>query len=241
MAKRLKNFLCTNDILTMHQFGFRKSYSTELAIVDMYDHLLEKLDNKDYTCAIFLDLAKAFDSVNHSILLAKLQKYGVREIALKFFESYLSNRWQYVKILNQESDLRLIDIGVPQGSILGPLLFLLYINDLPNATDCFVKLFADDTFLSLSCQKKADLQKKANIEIENIRKWLFANKLTLNVDKSKFMIISRRRDANHSFSLKINGEAVGRCSTYKYLGLIIDDKLDWKSHVNYICKKVSKA
>ena len=117
----------------------------------------------------------------------------------------------------------------------------MYINDLSNATDCFVKLFADDTFLSLSCQKKADLQKKANIEIENIRKWLFANKLTLNVDKSKFMIISRRRDANHSFSLKINGEAVGRCSTYKYLGLIIDDKLDWKSHVNYICKKVSKA
>ena len=89
IAKRLKNSLNTNDLLTTHQFGFRKSYSTELAVVDLYDNLPEKLDKKDYTCAIFLDLAKAFDSVNHTILLAKLQKYGVRGIALKLFESYL--------------------------------------------------------------------------------------------------------------------------------------------------------
>ena len=137
IAMRLRSYCVANDILTCHQYGFRKSYSTELAATNLYDNLLNSLDKKDITCAIFLDLAKAFDSVNHKILLQKLKKYGIRGIPLKLMESYLSNRWQYVKLNNKSSNLERIEIGIPQGSILGPLLFLLYINDLPNASIFF--------------------------------------------------------------------------------------------------------
>ena len=189
-----------------------------------------------------MDLAKAFDSVNHKILLQKLEKYGIRGSALKFFESYLSNRWQYVKLNGNSSNLAPIDIGIPQGSILGPLLFLLYINDLPNASNFFVKLFADDTFLSLSSQNFNELKKKANFEIKKVHNWLIANKLTLNIKKSKFMIISKRKGVNkNSFKLKINGKAIERCTSYKYLGLFIDDELTWKNHIKHVCQKLSKA
>ena len=241
IAKRVTSFFESKNILTSHQFGFRKSFSTELAAVDLYDNLLKNLDNKHFTCAIFLDLAKAFDSVNHEILLEKLKKYGVRGPCLDLFKSYLSNRWQYVNLSDEKSDLKLIDIGIPQGSILGPLLFLIYINDLPNASNFFVKLFADDTFLSLSCPNFTKLKKKTKAEIRKIYNWLIANKLTLNIKKSKFMIISNRREANQRFQIKINGHALERCSSYKYLGLFIDNGLNWKNHVNHVCQKISKA
>ena len=242
IAKRLRSYFEANDILTYHQFGFRKSYSTELAATNLYDSLLENLDKKNITCAIFLDLAKAFDSVNHRILLQKLEKYGIRGIPLKFIESYLSNRYQYVKMNEKSSKLECINIGIPQGSILGPLLFLLYINDLPNASNFFVKLFADDTFLSLSSQNFKELKKKTNNEVKKIFNWLIANKLTLNIKKSKFMIISKRKGVNiNSFKLKINGVALERCSAYKYLGLWIDEGLTWKTHVKHVCQKLSKA
>ena len=240
IAKRMRSYFDSNEILTNNQFGFRKSYSTELATINLKDKLLENLDKKDITCAIFLDLAKAFDSVNHEILLRKLEKYGVRGIPLKLLESYLSNRRQYVKINDKSSDLVCIDIGIPQGSILGPLLFLIYINDLPNASKFFIKLFADDTFLSLSDKNFNNLQKKTNSEIRKIYNWLTANKLTLNIGKSKFMIISKRKGVNRNFRLKINGLALERCSSYKYLGLYIDENLTWKNHIKHVCQKVSK-
>ena len=192
IATRLRSYLDANDILNCHQFGFRKSYSAELAATNLNDVLLKNLDRKDITCAIFLDLAKAFDSVNHQILLQKLEKYGIRGTALKFFESYLSNRWQYVKLNGISSKLALIDIGIPQGSILGPLLFLLYINDLPNASNFFTKLFADDTVLSLSSQNIVEFNKRTRREISNIYEWPIANRLALNIEKSKFMIITRK-------------------------------------------------
>ena len=241
IAKRMKLYFETNGILTNHQFGFRKSYSTELAATNLYDTLLKTLDRKDITCAIFLDLAKAFDSVNHKILLQKLEKYGVRGLPLKLIESYLSNRWQYVKINGKSSELNCLNVGIPQGSILGPLLFLIYINDLPNASNFFVKLFADDTFLSLSCQNFKELEKKTNYEIKKIYNWLKANKLTLNITKSKFMIISKRKGVNTNFKLKINGLRLERCSSYKYLGLFIDEGLTWKNHVKHVCQKMSKV
>ena len=241
IAKRLTNFLDENEILTSRQFGFRKSHSTEFAAVNLYDHFLSKLDKKEHTCSIFLDLAKAFDSVNHEILLAKLYKYNIRGPALNLFRSYLCNRWQYVKLNHIHSELKPINIGIPQGSILGPLLFLLYINDLPNASDFFIKLFADDTVLSLSGENMKDLNKKTSVELNKIYKWLVANKLTLNVVKSKFMIITGKRAQNHDFKLKINGVPLQRCSSYKYLGLHFDENLNWKIHIDYVCKKLSKT
>ena len=123
-----------------------------------------------------------------------------------------------------------------------PLLFLLYIDDLPNASIFLVKLFADDTFLSLSCQKLNELKKKTNFEIKKVYNWLVANKLTLNIKKLKFMIISKRKGVNKNlFKLKINGKAVEICTSYKYLGLFIDDELTWKNHIKHVCQKLSKA
>ena len=124
--------------------------------------------------------------------------------------------------------------------MLGPLLFLLYINDLPNASNFFTKLFADDTVLTLSGNNIKDLNKQVNIEIKKIYDWLVANRLTLNTGKSKFMIITKKRIQNYDFKLKINGTQLERCSSYKYLGLHFDDNLNWKSHINYVVKKVAK-
>ena len=139
----------------------------------------------------FLDLAKAFDSVSHKILLRKLQCYGIRGKTLDLFTSYLTSRLQFVKLPNGiKSSLTNVDFGVPQGSILGPILFLLFINDLPNATEFYVKLFADDTFL---CSQNSDftlLQNKVNFELDKVFVWLASNKLTLNVKKSKFMLVT---------------------------------------------------
>ena len=139
------------------------------------------MNDKKNTCAIFLDLAKAFDSVSHDILLRKLEKYGIRGNVLKLFESYLTNRFQFVSLENSSSSLIRILFGVPQGSILGPLLFLIYINDLPDATSLYVKLFADDTFLCVQNESVPVLESVVNSELTKVSEWLSANKLTLNI------------------------------------------------------------
>ena len=229
----------TKITITDNQFGFRKSHSTELAVIDIQNTLLQNLDNNKMTCTIFLDLAKAFDSVNHNILLKKLERYGIRGMPLKLMQSYLSNRQHLTKLDGIKSSLKLLEIGVPQGSVLGPLLFLLFINDLPLVTDFNVKLFADDTFLSLEGNDLT--QRKANTELRKVSKWFSENKLTLNVSKSKYMIIRRGyRKSDNIFSLKFNGKKMEQCSTYKYLGLHIDEKMNWKNHVKYLCEKLSK-
>ena len=146
------------NILFKYQFGFRKDHSTELAILEITDSLKNSIDNNLITCGVFLDFSKAFDTVNHEILLRKLHKYGVREIALDWFTSYLTNRTQYVKLGNVESSFHQIVCGVPQGSTLGPLLFLLYINDLANSSDVLsFRLFADDANIFYATKTSKDL------------------------------------------------------------------------------------
>ena len=193
------------------------------------------------TCAIFLDLAKAFDSVSHDILLRKLQTYGIRGNILNFFQSYLSNRSQFVKINGVESSLMNIDFGVPQGSILGPLLFLIFINDLPEATNFFIRLFADDTFLCSQNNDILRLENEVNFELQKVYVWLASNKLTLNIKKSKFMFFSNKKKVNREMNIKINGNKLEKCDNYKYLGVIFDNNLSWQPHIEYICGKISKA
>ena len=190
------------------------------------------------SCAIFLDLAKAFVSVNHKILLRKLECYGVRGLALKLFESYLSNRSQYVKVNGVKSILKSILYGVPQGSILGPLLFLIFINDLPEATSLYIKLFADDTFLCAQNSCFTKLESEVNAELSKVASWFLSNKLTLNVSKSKFMIIFKKLN---SISVKIRTDSLAQCSSYKYLGIFIDKDLSWNTHIQHVTKKVLKA
>ena len=176
------------------------------------------MDKRLSTCAIFLDLAKAFDSVSHTILLNKLKRYGIRGNVFNFFQSYLSSRSQFVKINGVESSLMNIDFGVPQGSILGPLLFLIYINDLPEATRFFIRLFADDTFLCAQNNNIIMLENEVNHELHKVFIWLASNKLTLNIKKSKFMFLTNKKKINHELNIKINGNNLEKCESYKYLG-----------------------
>ena len=194
---------------------------------------------------MFLDLKKAFVSVSHQILLAKLEYYGVRGIALKLFKSYLSNRKQITKIGDSVSVLNLIEWGVPQGSVLGPLLFLIFINDIPLASKLNTWLFADDTVLVESAKNLSILQSKMNEQVDKVQTWLLANKLSVHyVDKSKYMLInsnSNVRVEDGCFELKMANHKLDRTKTYKYLGIIVDEKLSWADHINEVCKKLSQA
>ena len=241
VSMRVIKFFEAHNILSSHQFGFRAKFSTEYAVSDIYDKILNNLDKGLSTCAIFLDLAKAFDSVSHDILLQKLQHYGLRGNVFKFFQSYLSSRSQFVKIDNIKSSLLNVDFGVPQGSILGPLLFLIFVNDLPAATNFFIRLFADDTFLCSQNKNISLLKNEVNSELKKVFIWLASNKLTLNIGKSKFMFFSNKKKDIDKLKIKIHGKQLESCDSYKYLGVIFDSNLSWKPHIDYICGKISKA
>ena len=228
------------NVIAKQQFGFRPKFTTEYAILDIYEKLINNRDNSLTSCEIFLDLAKAFDTVNHDILLKKLEAYGIRGKALDLIRSYLSNRYQFVEQNGVESVFSLVECGVPQGSILGPLLFLLYINDLPEATSLFVKLYADDTFLCAQNSNIQVLESEVNIEINKVCRWLRANKLSLNISNSKFMILTKKRNIM-PIALNINNIALEQCDSYKYLGVVFDKDLNWKSHIEYICDKITRS
>ena len=187
-----------------------------------------------------MDLAKAFDTVNHSILIRKLNRYGITGQALQILESYLRSRPQFVSIDNVNSKKSIVSLGVPQGSILGPLLFLIYINDLPKVTKFFIKLYADDTFLCLQNENLKILEEEVNFEIDKVFDWLNANHLSLNIGKSKFMLISKKK-RTENFSIQINGNPLEKCDEYKYLGIYFDKDLNWNRHIEHICQKISQV
>ena len=240
ISVRIVKFFDKFNLFCPQQFGFRSKFSTEYAILDIYEKMLKNLDSGTSTCAIFLDLAKAFDSVSHNILLRKLKKYGIRGNVFNLFQSYLHARSQVVKINDIHSSLVNVEFGVPQGSILGPLLFLIFINDLPQASKFFIRLFADDTFLCAQNEDLWLLEKEVNTELIKVHKWLASNKLTLNMDKSKCMLISKKRKTSNIF-IRINGKELKHCDSYKYLGVYLDKNLSWKPHIEHVCKKISKA
>lgn len=237
--KRLTNFFERFNILDKCQYGFRQNCSTSLAISDLYEQLLSSMDKGFITCCIYLDLAKAFDTVNHNILISKLMHYGIRGNALNLVKSYLTNRMQYVEISGIKSKSLTVRCGVPQGSVLGPLLFLVYVNDLPNASKLNTRMFADDTVLFYSHKSSKHLEDTINLELQKISNWFCSNKLSLNVDKTKCMILSKAKNSP-ILSIKIDGREIERSHSYKYLGVIIDDKLKWHNHIMYISKKISK-
>ena len=196
-----------------------------------------------YGCGVFIDLKKAFDTVNHKILLTKLEHYGIRNNMLDWFNSYLTDRKQYVSFNGESSEMRSVTCGVPQGSVLGPLLFLVYINDLPNISDKLsFFLFADDTNLYYESNDLKELEKTMNKELKKLSLWLNVNRLALNVSKTNFVIFrGYRKPCDHNVTLLINKKAIEQKSYVKYLGVLIDEHLNWKEHICNVTKKISRS
>ena len=243
ISKRLQSFFDKFELFTKKQFGFLKKHCTEHAILDLKECIIKNLEKKEVTAVLFLDLQKAFDTVNHDILLQKLHHYGVRGNAHKLLSSYLSGRKQFTKVRNAASELASILWGVPQGSILGPILFLIFINDLPNASELSSWLFADDTALEMSSKNVNNLERSFNYEVSKVQDWLLANRLSVHYeDKTQYMLIygpNLKKDETSNFRLIMGGNQIERTKNYKYLGITIDDKLNWKVHINELCSKLA--
>ena len=186
---RLYKFLVENNILYQKQFGFQMAHSTEPAILQLVNQITEAFSQGKYTLGISLDFSKAFDTVNHNILLEKLKAYGIQSENLKWFRSYLSNRKQFILYDDFKTEMKIVKCGVPQGSILGPLYFLIFVNDLNNSTKVLDPvLFADDTNIFCSDNNMRTLFETANQELSQINDWFLANKLSLNVGNKKYFI-----------------------------------------------------
>ena len=307
MYNRLYSFLTKHNIISEKQYGFRKKYATYMALIDLVDKISCNFDEKNYTVGVFLDLSKAFDTIDHTILLNKLQCYGVRGSACNWFASYLHNRKQYVvfkgalyiiQILcrrytfwsypaglpiadtpgskqklkyrrvyshhfqttiaesihttpnsiqcpfnKSESEYKEISCGVPQGSILGPLLFILYINDIEHVSDIIKPiLFADDTSLFHSHACFNTLIQEVNIQLHKFSTWFNTNKLSLNTKKSNFIIFTPNgKKYNISEAeININGSKIKHVKCTKFLGITIDEHLDWKVHIDNLSNKIAR-
>ena len=238
---RLVHFIDENKILSQNQFGFQRGKSTENAVTSIVSRILQAKEKKESSYCIFLDFAKAFDTVNHNILVEKLDYYGVKDHALGWFKSYLNNRAQYTQIGETLSDVGYIKHGVPQGSVLGPLLFLLYINDITESSKILqFYLFADDTTIFYSDKTNPETEALLNTELSKVSDWLAANKLSLNVGKSNFLHF-HHGNTKHLINIKIDDTSVEEKESTKYLGVILDNQLSWKSHIQIIKTKLSKA
>ena len=238
---RLEQFLISNEILSNCQYGFRSCMSTVHAALELIESISTAVDNKKHCAGVFIDLKKAFDTVNHDLLVKKLFFYGIRGTANAWLNNYLTNRNQYVIADDHSSGMRLITCGVPQASVLGPVLFLLYINDICNVSNLlkFV-LFADDTNIFCSSTSLHDLQDTINWELDKLFVWFSVNRLSLNLGKTNYMLF-RSRPPDNELALKINNVVLPRVAATKFLGIIIDDKLSWKPHIQSVKSKLSSV
>lgn len=236
---RLLRRLEGKGVFYKYQSAYRKDHSCEMALNEMISKVRHELHNKRETVVVFLDLKKAFDTIDRTILLRKLRKLGIRGHAHDWFESYLTERKQTVKANGQISALEGVDVGIPQGSGLGPLLFSIYVNDIYKACDLpATLLFADDTALVFT----GDISDAAiNASLDRVFQWFCVNKLTLNCNKTKFMVFSNKRECNQvKPKLRIYGEDIEQVSEIRYLGLLINGKLNFAGHTSAVEKKLGQ-
>ena len=243
MYERLYKFLEKHEILYTLQFGFRASHSINHALASLTEAIKNSLDNRNFGCGIFIDLQKAFDTVNHNILLMKLEHYGIRGTALNWFKSYLSDRKQYVSVNGSNSSDLSVTCGVPQGSVLGPLLLLLYINDLPlSSSKLAFYLFADDTNIYYEAESLGQLETVVNKELKKVKMWLDVNKLSLNIDKTNFIIFkSPQHPSLQSVNIKFGNLPIKQTCYVKFLGVLLDENLSWKYHLTELSKKLART
>ena len=240
VCNRLTDFLNRYNILYDYQFGFRKKHSTSLALIDTIDKIYEYLDKKENVIGIYFDLQKAFDAVDHSILLNKLYNYGIRGALYEWLKNYLCDRTQFTMAKGCRSSLGNITHGVPQGSILGPILFLCYCNDICNAIpESILRLFADDTNLFVHDRNIETLISVANTQLQKLNNWFLANKLSLNINKTCFTLFTKKK-IQIDCVLKINNIQIKRVPFSKYLGVIIDENLTWSKHIAGIVSKITR-
>ena len=262
---RLYSFLISQNILHENQFGFRKAHSTTHALNYSINHIESELKNKKHVIGIFIDLSKAFDTLDHEKLLYKLKNYGIRENAHKLITSYLSNRYQYTSVLGEDSDKLLVKYGVPQGSVLGPLLFLLYINDICNASNLgnFI-LFADDTNIFVSSNTKKSAFNKANEILKSVSQYMRLNLLHINIKKCCYMYfapgrkkkyvkskgknVKKGKKINESHEIiddelyvAIDNKVIKQVTETKFLGVTIDNQLSWKPHIDILNRKLNSC
>ena len=239
---RVYTFLEDLQCLYSLQFGFRKKHSTNHALIEITETIRQALDDKKMACGIFVDLQKAFDTVNHDILIAKLEHYGIRGAANEWFSSYLKNRTQYVSILGFDSSTKTIPHGVPQGSVLGPLLFLIYINDLHSAIkNSKVFHFADDTNLLNISNSPKKMEKLVNSDLKILYSWLLANKISLNCDKTEIIFFHKPGEKSPDLKIKMNGHRIYPSASIKYLGMHLDETLNGAFHAKILSKKLKRA
>ena len=245
--KQLYSYLSIHDILYQSQYGFRESHSTVHAVSEFVSNVLQAFDENKMTLSVFLDLSKAFDTIDHSIMISKLEHYGIRGIALQWFQSYLSNRKQFVSYRNFSSDILNIDCGVPQGSVLGPLLFIIYSNDIPQSVkECKTTLFADDTTLYISGDNKDQLFSHMKTDLTTLIDWFRANKLSLNISKTNYVLFKPKSlksndNNNDNHVLKFGTEIIEQRPFVKFLGLLIDEYLDWSYQCKHVISKLSSS
>jgi len=241
--KRLYSFLNIHNCIYELQFGFRAGHSTNHALISLTEKVRVALDTGHFACGIFVDFQKAFDTVDHEILLKKLEHYGVRHTANKWFRSYLTNRTQYTSINGFDSSKKPMKYGVPQGSVLGPLLFLIYINDLNKAVkNSITHHFADDTSLLYVGKSIKNIQKRVNLDLKFLCQWLNASKISLNASKTELLIFrDPRKKINFDVKIKVEGKKIIPSKFVKYLGIYIDNHLSWHQQENNMRTRLARA
>jgi hypothetical protein len=239
-CEALTKFLEKHNIIYPHQYGFQKGKNTTDALMKFVSKIQDNFENKLQTITAYIDLKKAFDTCHHPYILLKLEAYGIRGTPLQWFSSYLNGRAQFVQSSTTVSERRTVTYGVPQGSNLGPVLFLLYINDLPNCINSSeAVLFADDTTITAVANEHAMARTLLETDLLSLARWLNTNKLSMNVGKSKICHFTPT-NTKQIDSITINENALEICNSVKYLGVYIDDHLNWKAHIEYLSIKLNK-
>ena len=241
---QLLGFLQQNEVLGNHQWGFQSLHSTALALIYCSNNWLINIHKKGTSFSVFLDIKKAFDTIDHDVLLKKLEYYGIREGELKFFSSYLHNRRQCCIVNSHQSSFQTVRCGVPRGSVLGPPLFIIYMNDLPRSLDNNrVTLYADDTESSIVVNTCNYIIEKVIPDVTKICDWLKANKLSLSAVKTEFMLIGNSHNTlrfGNLLTIQIDGHLIKRVHKTKYLGIIVDNSLIWNEQIDFISTKIKR-